>query len=37
MIVGKRTYIFTDATVNIDPSAEDLADIAFPAADFAAS
>ncbi|OGN99067.1 MAG: malic enzyme [Chloroflexi bacterium RBG_13_50_21] len=35
MIVGKRTYIFTDATVNIDPSAEDLADIAFLAADFA--
>ena len=23
MIVGKRTYLFTDATVNIDPSAED--------------
>jgi malate dehydrogenase (oxaloacetate-decarboxylating)(NADP+) len=35
MIVGKRTYLFTDATVNIDPSAEDLADIAFLAADFA--
>jgi malate dehydrogenase (oxaloacetate-decarboxylating)(NADP+) len=35
MIVGKRTYIFTDATVNIDPSAEDLADIACLAADFA--
>jgi malate dehydrogenase (oxaloacetate-decarboxylating)(NADP+) len=35
MIVGKRTYLFTDATVNIDPSAEDLGDIAFLAADFA--
>ena len=35
MIVGKRTYLFTDATVNIDPSAEDLADIAFLVADFA--
>jgi len=35
MIVGKRTFLFTDATVNIDPSAEDLADIACLAADFA--
>ena len=35
MIVGNRTYLFTDATVNIEPSAEDLADIAFLAADFA--
>jgi malate dehydrogenase (oxaloacetate-decarboxylating)(NADP+) len=35
IIVGRRTYLFTDATVNIDPSAEDLADIAFLAADFA--
>ncbi len=35
MIVGKRTYLFTDATVNIDPSAEDLADIACLAADYA--
>jgi malate dehydrogenase (oxaloacetate-decarboxylating)(NADP+) len=35
MIVGKRTYLFTDATVNIDPSAEDLADIAFLVAEFA--
>jgi malate dehydrogenase (oxaloacetate-decarboxylating)(NADP+) len=35
MIVGRRTYLFTDATVNIDPSAEDLADIAFLAAGFA--
>ena len=35
MIVGNRTYLFTDATVNIEPSPEDLADIAFLAADFA--
>ncbi len=35
MIVGDRPYIFTDATVNIDPSAEDLAEIASLAADFA--
>jgi malate dehydrogenase (oxaloacetate-decarboxylating)(NADP+) len=35
MVVGRRTYLFTDATVNIDPSSEDLADIAFLAADFA--
>jgi malate dehydrogenase (oxaloacetate-decarboxylating)(NADP+) len=35
MIVGSRTYLFTDATVNIDPSAEDLAEIACLAADFA--
>jgi malate dehydrogenase (oxaloacetate-decarboxylating)(NADP+) len=35
MIVGDRVYLFTDATVNIDPSAEDLADIACLAADFA--
>ncbi|MDD2695005.1 MAG: phosphate acyltransferase, partial [Anaerolineales bacterium] len=35
MIVDKRTYLFTDATVNIDPSAEDLAEIACLAADFA--
>jgi malate dehydrogenase (oxaloacetate-decarboxylating)(NADP+) len=35
MIVGRRTYLFTDATVNIEPSAEDLADIAFLVADFA--
>lgn len=35
MIVGKRTFIFTDATVNIEPTTEDLADIAFLAADFA--
>ncbi len=36
MIAGDRVYLFTDATVNIDPSAEDLAEIACLAADFAA-
>jgi malate dehydrogenase (oxaloacetate-decarboxylating)(NADP+) len=35
IIVEDRVYIFTDATVNIDPSAEDLAEIACLAADFA--
>ena len=35
MIVGNRTYLFTDATVNIDPSPEDLAEIACLSADFA--
>jgi len=35
MIVGERVYVFTDATVNIDPSSEDLAEIAILAADFA--
>ncbi len=35
MIVDNRTYVFTDATVNIDPSAEDLAEIACLAADYA--
>ena len=35
MIVDNRVLIFTDATVNIDPTAEDLADIACLAADFA--
>jgi malate dehydrogenase (oxaloacetate-decarboxylating)(NADP+) len=35
MVVNDRTYIFTDATVNIDPSAEDLAQIAYLAATFA--
>lgn len=35
MIVENRTYLFTDATVNIDPSAEDLAAIACLAARFA--
>lgn len=35
MIVGDRVYLFTDATVNIDPSAEELAEIASLASDFA--
>ena len=35
IIVNDRTYLFTDATVNIDPTAEDLAKIACLAADFA--
>ena len=35
IIVNDRVYIFTDATVNIDPNAEDLAEIAILAADFA--
>ena len=35
MIVDDRVYLFTDATVNIDPSAEDLVEIACLAADFA--
>ncbi len=35
IIVEDRVYIFTDATVNIDPSSEDLAEIAILAADFA--
>ncbi len=35
MIVDDRTYFFTDATVNIDPTAEDLAAIACLAANFA--
>jgi len=35
MIIGRRTYLFSDATVNIDPSAEDLADITFLVVDFA--
>jgi malate dehydrogenase (oxaloacetate-decarboxylating)(NADP+) len=35
VIVGRRVYLFTDATVNIDPSAEDLAEIAILAADYA--
>jgi len=34
MIINDRPYLFTDATVNIEPSAEDLADIACLAADF---
>jgi malate dehydrogenase (oxaloacetate-decarboxylating)(NADP+) len=36
MIIEDRVYIFSDATVNIEPSAEDLAEIACLAADFAA-
>jgi malate dehydrogenase (oxaloacetate-decarboxylating)(NADP+) len=35
MIVNSKTYLFTDATVNIDPSADDLAEIACLSADFA--
>jgi len=35
MIVDDRVFLFTDATVNIDPSAEELAEIASLAADFA--
>ena len=35
MIVEKRTYLFTDATVIIDPTAEDLAEIACLAANYA--
>ncbi|MGD8402978.1 MAG: NADP-dependent malic enzyme [Anaerolineales bacterium] len=35
MIVDDSVYLFTDATVNIDPSAEDLAEIACLAANFA--
>ena len=35
MIVDDRVFLFTDATVNIDPTAEDLAETACLAADFA--
>lgn len=35
IIVNNRTYLFTDATVNIDPSAEDLAEIACLSAEYA--
>ena len=35
MVVKGRLYLFTDATVNIDPDAETLAEIALLAADFA--
>jgi malate dehydrogenase (oxaloacetate-decarboxylating)(NADP+) len=35
MIVDDRVFLFTDATVNIEPSAEDLAEIAYRAASFA--
>jgi malate dehydrogenase (oxaloacetate-decarboxylating)(NADP+) len=35
MIIRSRLYLFTDATVNIDPDAATLAEIAISAADFA--
>jgi malate dehydrogenase (oxaloacetate-decarboxylating)(NADP+) len=35
VIVDDRVYLFTDATMNIDPCAEDLAEIAALAADYA--
>jgi malate dehydrogenase (oxaloacetate-decarboxylating)(NADP+) len=35
MIVQNRVYLFTDATVNIEPTAEDLAEIAGLASEFA--
>jgi len=35
MIIEDRVYLFTDATVNIDPTAQDLAEIGELAADFA--
>lgn len=35
MIVGKKVFLFTDATVNINPTAEDLAEIACLAANYA--
>ncbi len=35
VIVNGKTYVFTDATVNIDPTAEQLSEIACLAADFA--
>jgi malate dehydrogenase (oxaloacetate-decarboxylating)(NADP+) len=35
MIIDNKVLLFTDATVNIDPSAEDLAEIACLAADYA--
>jgi len=35
MVINDKVYIFADATVNIDPSAEDLAEIACLAAEFA--
>jgi malate dehydrogenase (oxaloacetate-decarboxylating)(NADP+) len=35
IIINDRTYLFSDATVNIEPSAEDLAEIACLAAEFA--
>lgn len=35
MVSNQKVYLFTDATVNIEPNAEDLAEIAILAADFA--
>jgi malate dehydrogenase (oxaloacetate-decarboxylating)(NADP+) len=35
MLINQRVYLFTDATVNIEPTSEDLAEIACLAADFA--
>ena len=35
VIIKDKTYVFSDATVNIDPTAEDLAEIAILAAEFA--
>jgi malate dehydrogenase (oxaloacetate-decarboxylating)(NADP+) len=35
IIVNNRTYLFTDATVNIDPTPEDLSEIACLSANFA--
>jgi malate dehydrogenase (oxaloacetate-decarboxylating)(NADP+) len=35
IIANEKIYLFTDATVNIDPTAEDLSEIAILAADFA--
>ena len=35
MIVDEKVYLFTDATVNIDPTAEELSEIACLAANFA--
>ncbi len=35
MVIAGRSYLFTDATVNIDPDAETLAEIAILANDFA--
>lgn len=35
MIVEDKVFLFTDATVNIDPTADDLAEIAILAADYA--
>jgi malate dehydrogenase (oxaloacetate-decarboxylating)(NADP+) len=35
MIVNSKVFLFTDATVNIDPSAEDLAEITCLSADYA--